>query len=615
MAHPITQIQGFNFNALNRELDIPKDDKELFETLLQAYNGDYWQKGGGSLLPPATGVYASDLTGLMAKRFVFRNVIRECVERVSKAFFGKNPNWKFQVDGKDVEDPDAEVEKGLGEYYTKQNLSTVMAQAFESRLATGRGGIRMYVPVRYKRKAAVAPPQQTDANPDVATETEDTRIQTEFKDFVKFESVAQALEAIRVEFIDPKDSRMLDEDGELFSIVKYKIREDWENNQEMAVIEFSFVDDSNLTFIGLVPERGEGSGTSDTQVSVPGASQELPISKFIKSSGYNLDGMTTFYEMKGVPYVTNAMYRNNQLLNLALTCSGFALVEGGFGEVFLTNVEMQTETVRDPDSGEMIERPVRMIRGGGAVQNLAGVTTVNEETGQEQIGTPGVHFKDPTPLQAFKDGKELAYTACLEEAGQLYALISGDATASGESRIQAMKDFYLKIVKYKSEVDQMGGWIMTTALRWAVALAADTVFADTSVVFDSKIFIGDVTKEEREALRSQWKDGVISLETCRVLSGVDDPALEDELVIAEGDKSIEEVSLGEADRRADLANKLAGTLPTKRIRKIVFGYEDAEIAAIEKEEQAEMDAKLEQISKENEVLGGPGLPGAGGEGE
>jgi hypothetical protein len=560
MAHPITRIKNFTYQKLDSELQISKDSKKLFEELYIAYLGDYWQKGTGSLLPPATGAHSSTLSNLMEKRFVFRNILKECVGRVSGAFFGKSPDWRFNVD------LDEEAFNALDEFWTSNKASEEFSKAFEHRLVTGRGGLRIYIPIKYK------------------VQTIDDSISGEvldFSEYLSFTTIADAIKAIRVEVVDPRKSRLLDDEGELFSIVKYARRVDWENEETQNVIEFSFVDDLGLTFIGLVYEFDSSNKVNS----------EFPIESYIGSDGFDLDEKTTYFEMKGDPYVTGALYKNNQLLNLALTCSGFSLVDNGFGEVFLTNVEMDVKQVTGPD-GEITEQPMRLKRGGGAVQSLVGIRQISEE-GTESYTSPGVHFKEPTQITAFRDGKDLAYRACLEEAGQLYALISGDAAASGESRIQAMKDFYLKIIGYKNEVDQMGSWLMTAVLRWASQLSG--VNSDITVSYDSKIFIGDVTKEERRALIDQWKAGVISLETCRVLSGVEDPGLESEMIINEGDVSLDEVTLDEATRRVALANQMIGLLPDRRIRKIAFGYDDTELNRIDEE-------FIEQVSQQFPVL-------------
>lgn len=552
MTHPLIRSKSFTYQLLSGELEQTAAEKKYFEVFKTAYNGDYWQKGSGSLFPPSQGAGAADITVAIGQRFVYRNVVRECVDRVVKAFFGKSPHWRYQQNGNETEVSE-EIDQELSNFWTKNDLSKELAKAFSSRLLVGRGGIRIYVPARFQNEEG----------------------------FLEFSSIEDALKAIKVEFIPPERSRVLDDDGDPLSVVKYSVRENWETKDVVNLIEFSFLDDNELTWIGVIREN-------------EGSKENPPALGYVKSTPLPLGANTVFFEIDGEPFVTDALYKNNQLLNLALTCAGFSLVDNGFGEVFITNTELETRPVRGLD-GEVTEQPVKLRRGGGAVQSLIGIREVSEE-GAESYQTPGVHFKDPTAITVFKDGKDLSYRACLEEAGQVYALISGDAAVSGESRIQAMKDFYLRIEEYKTEIDQLGSWLFTSVLRLASILSGTTT--DIDVVYDSKIFVGDISQAEKNMLIAQYKAGVIGLETCRVLSGIDDPELERKIVEGEGDYTIEEVSLEEAARRVALANQLIGLLPERDIRKIAFGYSDKRLDEVDSQFQKEAELKLSASEEE-----------------
>lgn len=578
MPHPLVTTKSFGYDILNTELQVKSEEKEYFDVFKQAYNNDYWQRGKGSLLPPPTGAFSVNIDETFKQRFVFRNVVKEVVERACKAFFAKSPNWRYYIEGSNFEELPEEqqdamddyltkIDKALNSFWTKNKVSSEMAKSLSSRLVTGRGGIRIYIP---KSKVTLV-------------ENEDGTITEIFNS----SSLEDALNSIRVEFVEPEQSRLLDEDGDFLSLVKYKIRNNWEKQDFSNVIEFSFVDSEGKTFVGLVKEKEQTRNSTS----------ELPVFDYITTTGLDLKGKTTFFEISGKPYVTEALYKNNQLLNLALTCAGFSLVENGFGEVFVTNVEMQTKKVVGPD-GEIIEEPIRLKRGGGAVQNLIGIRQTDEE-GNENFQSPGVHFKDPTALETFRVGKDIAYRACLEESSQLYALISGDAVASGESRKQAMVDFLLRISDYKYEVDQLGSWLMTTVLSLAHLMVNKSNLIEVS--YDSKIYIGELSNEEKAALREFNKQGLISNETCRVLIGVEDPELEREQIKKESTYSIEKVSLDEATRRAALANQLIGLLPEKRIRKVALGYSDEELEKIQRE--LEEDALKMNLFQEQQQRG------------
>ncbi len=587
MSHPLARLDSFTYDNLNKELELTETELKTAEALLKAYNDDFWQAGAGSLLPPASGANATHITAMFAKRFVFRNVIKECTGRVAGAFFGKAPNWKFRVGNKDVMRPknnkgevDAsvkEIDDALADLWTRQNLADVMSKAFESRLAFGRGGIRVFLPTKFKKANTV----KRTSEPDIE-EIEDTAAPQ-----VLFPDIPSAIRAMRVEFVSPRQGRLLDDEGEQFSIVAYAQRKDWQTKDSEGVLEFSFVDNQGMTFLGTLKERG-----GESSLAALGESGNL-------SDGMPLDECTTYNEFKGTPYITHGLYRNNQLLNLALTCAGFSLVDNGFGEMVLTNVDLETEKVPGPD-GELVDVPKRIKRGGAVSNNFIGVETVDEATGSIQRATPGVTFRDPTPITAFKDGKDMAYAACLEEAGQLYALISGDATASGESRIQALADFILKIMKFKSEVDEQGSWLMTLIMLFGATLAGKKAPADR-IMFDCRVHVANVSSSERDIIMKMRKDGVISRETERVLLGVDDPALEATLVLQEQQTPIKETTTEEFSERLDVGLKMLSVgidLPT--IQKYL-GYTEAEITAMQElqaQREAEMLASIADASGE-----------------
>lgn len=556
MAHLITRSRNFSYQLLESEFtSYEKTDKNI-NTLIKAYRGDYWQNGQGSLLPPSMGVNKTVIDNVIEKRFVYRNVIKELVERVSQAFFGRSPNWTLESGGTTITDPALELT--LGEIWTQKNLSKVLAKAFETRLVAKRGGIRIFIPAKYVVDGIVRP----------------------------FNDVYEALKAIEVEFIEPENSKLLKDDGSLFSMIRYKVIKDWDTKQYVDVIEFSFVDDNDMTYLGTVTEQ-------DSKASGP-----LPITQYIRSSPLNLNGKTLYNEFNGEEYVSMSVYRNNQLVNLALTCAGFSLVDNGFGEMVLTNVALETVKVTDPDTElGYREIPKTLKRGGGVVNNLIGISQVNEETGAESIMSPGVHFKQPTPLDSFKEGKDLAYRTCLEETKQLYSLISGDAAASGESRIQAMQDFHLKVSEYKPEVDEMGSWLLTTMIRFASAIVKDTVYSEVVATYDSKIFVSDLSPQDRQFVITKYKEGLISLETTQQLLGVEDPELEKQMIVEERGTPLREMSIPEIQRRLDLISSMIGVFPP-RVSYQFLGLSSEEIAAIEAmnaEDQAiELNRMLEQ---------------------
>jgi hypothetical protein len=193
----------------------------------------------------------------------------------------------------------------------------------------------------------------------------------------------------------------------------------------------------------------------------------------------------------------------------------------------------------------------------------------------------------------------------------MYALISGDATASGESRIQALADFLLKIMPYKSEVDHQGSWVLTVVLLLASALS-DTKLADTGVVYDSRVHVATLSSDEKNTVIQMRKDGVISRETERVLLGVDDPALEANIINREQKLPPGEAPIEDLSERADVALKLLGLGVDQETIFATLGFTPEQITAI-KQRAADEQAALQQSIADAQAAAGVGF-GAGGAG-
>lgn len=606
MAHPLTQLKNFSYQTLEKQLGLSDDEKNRTEALLKAYEDDFWQDGKGSLLPPPTGTQASLLKAHFKERHIFRNIIRECAERVSRAFFGKTPNWKISVSGKEADDaakppaptdgstttPENEaIDRALSDFWSQQKVAEAMSQALESRLTFGRGGLRVFIPLKFKRQNLV---EKSTAGSLPALDNETPIEELEAKDYVQFPDIVEAIKAMRVEFVNPRDSKFLDDWGDYFSIVRYEVIEDWNTARNIKVIEFSFVDDNDFTWVGVVKENEGVESILDSKL----------------SSGFDLDGWPTFNEFKGKPYVTKGMYKNNQMANLALTCGAFNLIDNGFQELILTNVKLQTKTVEDPtDPTKTIEVPLnKLARGGGAVQNFVGIEDQDEATGGTRTMQPGVHYNQPPSMDAFTNGYDLAYDATLQEAGQMYVKISGDATASGESRVQALGDFILKIGKYQGEVDQMGSWLLTTVLRWAAALSGqEAKFSETKVVFASRIFVGQLSDAEKQVVITMQDKGLISKETARILLGSDDPSLENNQVLGEQALPPEEQTMDDLSAKLNVALLMEGIFSKQYILKFL-GLKPAEIQKeIDQSAQNQLD-QLTAFQNAGDLTGGNNPP-------
>lgn len=496
------------------------------------YEGDMWDRGKGYIGPvPVDGdTHFNDILYNIKRTFIGRNVIEEVVDRAVDALLSKSPDWKIYnktllkqgktavskvsdaenvseeaPDEKIVKDPKiGEAEMLLSEVWNRAKLGEALKASLTSRMVTGRGTLRIYLSKKF------------------------FKVQDKVTDFFEISKY------IKVEFVECANSTILDDGGDKLSIIQLSSKKD-----KQKVIEISFVSDDDKTFVatvdsGSVPEPDEDADDEEITEAIAALRKIASI-----SSPYSMQGELTADEIVGKPFVSETMLQNNRALNLDLSLSVGVLIESGYAEMVMTNVSMETRKETDPtDPTKTINVPVGLKRGPGVVNNLIGEQTVDAE-GKVTFEQPDVHFKEPSPIDTFIAGENLYYRQILAESKQTHILITGDAKASGESRIQARQDFVKKSQKYKPSLDVHGTWLLNGILFLAAsAINKDDYFSELGVLFDSKVYAGELSADEQNVVVSRYEKGLISRETAITLLGSEEPLLEIEKIKADEDDKL-----------------------------------------------------------------------------
>lgn len=569
MTHPLITDREQSFQNLTNLIPGKMKIGDLTTKVIEDfYKGDHWQNGTQYIGPEPSqddsnfGV----ITLQNKKKFCSRNVIREGVDRVRDACLSKAPDWKFDdvtkaesrsklrqqlMDkirtsianarqsianvisaGEIISNTKTEsntdhddLDVFLTQLWETSGIIDALKKLIVSRLKHGRGLLRMYIPRKYYSPSG---------------------------ELLKTEDIREAARRIRFEFVEPDKGIILDDDAEKLSIIRHtkKVYEQG-TNYDVNLIEFSYLDADNRTIIGIVKED---QSIKDAQL----------------STAVDLNENLAAFEITGDPLVTEGLVQCNRLLNLALTMSGHSLIDNGFTELAVTNVEFAMDTVTNED-GSQEQVPGKIKRGGGRILDLQGRRYFNAE-GAESVASPGVHYKNPTDLKVFEEGKSLAYTACLEEIHQVYVKILEDPTTTGESRIQARQDFIKSVETYKTDLDKAGSWAFNVAKQFAAIMLGEVDrFKGIVIRFDTKIFAGKLTAVEQAEIRNQYREGVMSLETAMVLLGVDDVEAErqmleldqEEKLLIKAREAFITAAAGASVEPSASDTKQTGTIPTK----------------------------------------------------
>lgn len=527
-----TVLDGLEFEAALSKLEVEAEVELGYKSSRAFYNGNHWQDGEGWIGPsPAdNNPQAVTINDKFRRSFVSKNLIAECVDRERNAVIGRQPDWTITVRRplkkvpakvpdptdvtKEIIDPSgamvdeqlaadeqnliSEASALLTPWWDQRAILKALQTAATKRINLGKGAIRPFVP-----SEQLSPTGKV--------------------------SKVSAEEAIMLVYIDtpePEDVTIITKTSSMkqFSIVRITEKNETTGEDDVT-LELSALNADKKTIIANLTKDSPDltGGTGDTLTKPVDDGEEEPPAVDV-SEPLALGGRLALHIMEGRPLTSEQVRQNQKLLNLALTMCGHNVVEAGFSERTITNAEMPGHYVPDTtvEGGKRFV-PDPLPRGPGVSTNLAGLQYV-DENGITHVLDPKVYYREPAPVDTFVKTKDLALRNVYEEAHQMHALITGDATASGESRIQALADFVMNCLEIKENIDTAGQYILETGLAYAAHISgAPHRFASLRINFDCKIDTGKLTPDERRALQDEVAKRLRSRESYMLITGEQDP--------------------------------------------------------------------------------------------
>ena len=485
-------IDEFDFDDASRVIAALKS--EAVDTAKAYYDGDHWQDGAAWIGPrPAeTDSGADDVLAEIERGLISKNCVKETSERHRDAVIGKEPDWSLTVRRplKNDEQPTSaetqlieEAEAAIVEWWDKREVLTTIQDSAINALLAGYGNLRLFVP-----SARVADNGTIPVESDLSKALDSIFIHT------------PELGSATV-YVDPDSQDKL-------GIYAFNYREGLDDVPD-ARVELHGLNDKQETIIRIL--SGANEPIAETQ----------PLS---------LQGHLGLFEIHRSALITPQVTQLQALVNMALTMMGRNVVLGGFLERLILNAQLPGEWIDDPDRpGKKKFQPSPFHVGAGSTNALAGLPIYNE-TGKQITGytSPNVIYRDPVSVQTFKDTLAEAYGALLDETKQTHALISKDATASGESRKQAAAEFVKSLNSTKAQIEAAGRWLIETALAMAAQFTGQPgKFAELRAQFQCRVDIGAVTSAEEDTAIRLKDAGIIDVSTAMTRVGIDDPDAEE----------------------------------------------------------------------------------------
>jgi hypothetical protein len=472
-------------------------------------SGNHYQDGAGYIgatpVPGEAGY--SQTMAQIRDGFVSENVIKEIVDRHIAGLLGREPLWGFLP--ADAPRPDAERRRKLFSKLVNAVRDTVT--------------------------------RTTDGSADKVAQEADEALTAAWWNTRKVRkaiktAVRTALleERATVRFFFPKGLR--DDKGQIaaqkdlttaVTIPKVEVLTcdragvfvDEPTQQEFGVYVYKTDDEKNVAEITYVQD-----GVTVLRIMTEGAE--------VQNYTFELGGRLLMYEIERSALITEQIRSLQKSLNLTRT-------------MMVRNVNLAGSLERVIMNAE---KPEEWTSGPGAVMGLVGLLIRNEAGDVINRANPNIQFRDPVSTENFTKTRDDLYAAMLGGCQQRFALISGDATASGKSRVEARSEFESSLKDSKDATDDLGRWLLETELRLSGIFCNRKDFLPLRCDFNAVIETGPITPQERDANRNDVKANLMSAETAMSRNGIDDTDAELDRIDSEPKPTMPPPQPGQGDQ-------------------------------------------------------------------
>jgi len=486
---------------------VPEDSSEDIEDI----EADHWQDGAGFLapLPPKGDATYDVLIAALENMFVAEDIIGDCLARRCNGVLGKDPQWSFERLEEQEEGAEEQtdelidmINEHVREWWKERNvLGTI--KKFMNAVGYGkRSYLRIYVPPgRFEQPV----------------EQEDGSTVSTFN--ITASSPEEALNHIYIEHVE-RDQAFVFMDRHTMNAIGIVVGEnEFEDRPEDPARD----PDQSHKWAELTYMDGE-----DTVLKV------VSDADGEQSFSYDLRGRLLLYEGKHPLFITDSVKRNQRDLNTTRTQIRINNDNAAFQQRVFINLQPPGSIVTDNDGNEVFQVGT-YNRGPGQDLNLVGVAEMDER-GNLKYADGRVEVLEPIDNKNLLASAEEARHAIYRMCKQLHVIISGDATSSGESRLQAQGEYLLDLMDMKGVMDASGVWLLETVWALAEQIAGAETTKDIKAVFDCRLNPGPLTSEMRRAILEMMDKKAISKETAMSMLGVDDVEAEKERILQESEE-------------------------------------------------------------------------------
>lgn len=469
-------------------------------------DGDHWQNGAGWVgpLPPLKdAAERRDALTRIRKAFTSQNACKEVTDRHVDAVAGNDPLWSFssEEETKDEGEP-KDLNTLMSEWWKDHKMHNLLQDALYMAKWANRAFLRRVVPPSRVAEVLIDPLTGEIFTEEALEELDPDFIETlEEGQVILDVSFEEAVDMIHVELIDSTRGAVV-QDTETLRFYGFYI-------YKLATIEYaevSYVDEEGLTHLRIL--RG-GAMVSDVAL--------------------DLGGHLFHFEVSLTGLITEQVMDLQRMLNKAYTMASINMDWSGFTERIFLNAQWPYTLESDGKGGT--KKVLKDYQTGPSTTNwVPGITVTDPATGKKTMTTPEVKWRQPSDPVTFDKAKQMAYRGILQETRQLHALITGEATTTGESRKQALVEFNKSVEPTKTEADLMGRWLLDGQVRFARAISDDGP-EGMNLQFQTMVEVGPLDANEVRLWNDVREKGGLTLKSFLTKLGVEDVDAESQALV------------------------------------------------------------------------------------
>ncbi|MGL5944262.1 MAG: hypothetical protein ACRC2S_28605 [Waterburya sp.] len=229
-------------------------------------------------------------------------------------------------------------------------------------------------------------------------------------------------------------------------------------------------------------------------------------------------GRLPIVELKGRAIINDSIKKGQNSINKTFTIKDINTETAGYLERIILNGLPPGKYKEDAEGNKTyVIDTTELNMGPGQITWIAG-KPIGDSDNPTDYTDPQVIYRNPVPVETFRDSIELDVAIIYFQVGLAYLLSSGDGKISGKSRLTLKEDFLIRLRVYERIIEGAIRKLLTIVIK---ILKEDyPILEGYKPVVELNLAVSPLP-EERQQNREDVKTGIMSIPTAISFTGVD----------------------------------------------------------------------------------------------